>query len=185
MTTPINNMVEASCMEFNEVLEKRHSVRAFQHKDIPKDKLDRILEAVLSCPTAGNLQSYRVWVVKNKARKVAVSEAALGQTFVADASIVLVFCACPSAASSKYGNRGRELYSTQDATIATSFAHLAAVAEGLGSCWVGAFDPEAVIKALDLPKNMVPVSILPLGLPVREVSKTARKPLKDMVTFDE
>jgi nitroreductase len=175
-------MFEVGRMEFNEVLEKRHSIRAFQHKDIPKDKLDKIIKAVLSCPTAGNLQSYRLWVVKDKKKKVAVSEAALGQTFVADAAVVLVFCASPSS-SSKYGSRGRELYSTQDATIATTFAHLTAVAEGLGSCWVGAFDPGAVKKALDLPDNMVPVSILPIGVPVREGSKTERKPLKEMVTF--
>jgi nitroreductase len=96
-------------MEFNEVLEKRHSIRSFQRKDIPKDKLDRILKAVMSCPTAGNLQSYRVWVVKDKEHKVAVSKAALGQTFVADASVVLVFCACPANSSGKYGSRGREL----------------------------------------------------------------------------
>ena len=181
---PLANIrFEAGRMEFNEVLEKRHSVRAFEHKDITKDKLDKILKAVLSCPTAGNLQSYRVWVVKDKKRKIAVSEAALGQTFVADAPVVLVFCACPSNISSKYGSRGRELYSTQDATIATAFAHLAAVAEGLGSCWVGAFDPDAVKKALDMPENMIPVSILPIGVPGGETSKTARKPLKDMVTF--
>jgi len=172
-------------MEFEEVLEKRHSIRAFQDKEIPKDKLNRIIKAVLSCPTAGNLQSYRVWVVKDKEKKATISKAAFGQTFVADAPVVLVFCASPGAASPKYGTRGRELYSTQDATIATTFAHLTAVAEGLGSCWVGAFEPEAVIKALDLPQNMVPVSILPIGVPVHEGTKTARKPLKDIFTFVE
>jgi len=172
-------------MEFKAILEKRHSIRAFQHKDVPKDKLDRIIKAVLSCPTAGNLQSYRFWVVKDKEHKVALSKAALGQTFVADASVVLVFCAFPSNSSGKYGSRGRELYSTQDATIATAFAHLTAVSEGLGSCWVGAFDPEAVKMALDLSENMIPVSILPIGIPVKEGTKTERKPLKEMVTFIE
>jgi nitroreductase len=185
MTSSTNDIFEAGLMEFDKVLEKRHSIRAFQHKDVPKEKLDRIIKAVLSCPTAGNLQSYRVWVVKDKKHKIAVSEAAFGQTFVADASVVLVFCACPANSSGKYGSRGRELYSTQDATIATAFAHLTAVAEGLGSCWVGAFEPEAVTKALDLPENLIPVSILPLGIPVREGTKTERKPLKEMVTFVE
>jgi nitroreductase len=108
----------------------------------------------------------------------------LGQTFIADAPVVLVFSACPHASSSRYGNRGRELYAIQDATIATTFAHLTAVAEGLGSCWVGAFDPDAVTRALDLPKNQVPVSILPIGIPEREVGKTSRKPSKDMVSYD-
>ena len=169
-------------MEFHEVMEKRYSIRAFQKKDVPKDKVDAIIKAVMSCPTAGNLQSYRVWVVRDKEKKAAVSKAAFGQTFIADAPVVFVFCTSPGNASN-YGNRGKELYSIQDATIATTFAHLAAAAEGLGSCWVGAFDPEAVIKALDLPQNMTPVSILPIGFPTKLPSSTSRKPLKEMVTF--
>jgi len=172
-------------MEFYETLDKRRSVRAFQDKAVTKDQLDRIINAVMSCPTAGNLQAYRVMVVRDADRRQALSEAAFGQKDVAEAPVVLVFSACTGDSGTKYGKRGRELYAVQDATIATTFAHLAAAAEGLGSCWIGAFDPAKVSKALDLPKDLLPVAMLPIGHPQKVPGKTTRRPMKDMVTFDD
>ena len=171
-------------MEFYETLERRHSVRSFQDKDVSKDKLDRILKAVISCPTAGNLQAYRVKVVRDAEMRKALSKVALGQRSLTDAPVVLVFTACHTD-SSKYGKRGKELYSVQDATIATTFAHLAATAEGLGSCWIGAFDPSGVKKVLDLPEDQQPVAMLPIGYAAKEMGHTARRPFEETVTFDD
>jgi len=172
-------------MEFYNVLDSRRSIRSFKDKAIHDDKLNRILEAVMSAPTAGNLQSYRVLVVRDRATKEALCKAAWDQKFVMEAPVVLVFSTLSWISESKYAHRGRELYTIQDATIATTYAHLAAVAEGLGSCWVGAFDPDQVSAAVDLPKDQTAVALLPIGHPKKVPGRTSRIPMKDMVTFQK
>lgn len=172
-------------MEFYETLERRRSVRAFRVEDVSRSCLERILKAIVSCPTAGNLQAYRVHVFRDPKTKKALAKAAWDQRFIAEAPVVLVFSAFPSASGHKYGVRGRELYSLQDATIATTFAHLAAVAEGLGSCWVGAFDPEAASKAAALPASLIPVAILPIGHPRKVLSATSRLPFGELVRLEK
>jgi len=76
---------------------------------------------------------------------------------------------------------GEELYSLQDATIACTFAHLAAVALGLGSCWIGAFNDNAVRQVIGAPQNMRPVAILPIGVPADMPEPRERRPLSDLI----
>jgi nitroreductase len=99
-------------------------------------------------------------MVQDEKKKRELALASLAQSFVAEAPIVLVFCADPEASGKKYGKRGRSLYSIQDATIAASYAQLAATALGLASCWVGAFDDEEVLKVLGNPEGLFPVAII-------------------------
>jgi len=167
-------------MEFFEVLKKRHSVRTYQDKPIEEEKLQKILEAARSCPTAGNLQSYEIFLVRDPSKKKELADAAFGQDFIAEAFVALVFCS-NSSRSSRYGKRGEQLYSIQDATIATSFAMLAAAALDLASCWVGAFDDREVLKVLGNPKGLVPVAILPIGYTAEKPYATSRRKLEDLV----
>ena len=60
---------------------------------------------------------------------------------------------------------------------------LAATAEGLGSCWICAFDPAAVRAALRLPPEMEPVALTPLGYGLDPVRPKDRKALEEIVTF--
>jgi nitroreductase len=87
----------------------------------------------------------------------------------------------PPASARTYGERGATLYSVQDATIACHHAHLAAASLGLGSVWVGAFSPAQVAKALALPKDLVPVALLPVGYPAEAPAATPRKPLGELL----
>lgn len=171
-------------MEVFEAFEKRHSIRAYSSKEIPDDVLRRILEAANSAPSAGNLQAYEIVVVKDPKRKQQLAQAAYGQTFIAQAPVVLVFVQNPRRSSIRYGQRGATLYSLQDATIACTFAHLAATALGLGSCWVGAFDDDAVAKVINAPREMRPVAILPIGYPAEQPWATPRRRLDDIVHFE-
>lgn len=147
----------------DEVFKKRHSVRSFQDKAIADEKLKEILEAAHSAPSAGNLKAREIVVVKNKETKNKLAVAAFNQDFVAKAPIVLVFFAVPSRSAQKYGRRGSEFYTIQDATIAASFAWLQAVMLDLSCCWVGAFDEEKVKEILDAKNEWRPIAILPLG----------------------
>jgi nitroreductase len=147
----------------DEVFKRRHSVRSFQDKALAEEKLEEILEAAHSAPSAGNLKAREIVVVKNKETKIKLAAAAFNQDFIAEGSIVLVFFAVPSRSAQKYGRRGSELYAVQDATIAASFAWLQAVMLSIDACWVGAFDEEKVKEILDARNDWRPIAILPLG----------------------
>jgi len=149
-------------MDFFDVVEQRRSTRAFSTRPIEPDKTLALLEAVNRAPSAGNLQAYEVYLVRNQAVKAALAAAALEQRFIAAAPVVLVFCA-------------------QDATIACTFAMLAATALGLASVWVGAFRTETVRQAVGAAPGIVPVAILPVGYAAETPRPTSRRPLSELV----
>ncbi|MEM4736722.1 MAG: nitroreductase family protein, partial [Nitrososphaeria archaeon] len=136
-------------MEFEEVIKKRRSIRAFEKRKVEKEKVDKILSLVNLAPSAGNLQAYKVFVVKNEEKIKEIAHATYGMGHFKNLPpLILIFCANPAESSSRYGERGRTLYAFQDATIACVFAHLTVASLGLGSCWVGAFDEEKVKEIL-------------------------------------
>jgi nitroreductase len=126
------------------------------------------------------LQAYEIFLIEDEGKKRDLALAAFAQSFIAEAPLVLVFCANPERAK-KYGKRGRTLYSVQDATIAASYCQLAATALGLASVWVGAFDDADVLKVLGNPEGLVPVAIIPIGSPAEEPEATSRRKLDDIV----
>lgn len=168
-------------MEFFEVLKSRHSVRFYIDKPVEEEKLEKILWAANSAPSAGNLQAYEIVVVRDPGRRRALSDAALGQEFIAQAPVVLVFLINPGRTKWRYGLRGVHLYCIQDATIAASYAQLAATALGLGSVWVGAFDSSAVSEIVAAKGELTPVAIMAIGYPGEEPDITPRRPLNDLV----
>jgi len=147
----------------DEVFKNRHSVRIFQNKLVESEKLEEILEAANSAPSAGNLRAREIIVVKEQVVKEKIVKAARDQDFIAQAPVVLVFCAVPKRSAVKYKERGRDLYAIQDATIAASFAWLQAVILGLSACWVGAFTEEEIKEILQIKETWQPVAILPIG----------------------
>jgi len=167
-------------MNIWEVIEARRSVRAYQSRAIEPDKLEAVLRAANLAPSAGNLQAYEIHLIQDARTRQALAAAALGQSFLARAPVVLIFCA-HAARSARYGRRGAELYCLQDATVAAAYAQLAATALGLATCWVGAFDDEAVVRAAELPAGQRPVAILPLGYAAEDPPPTPRRPLSELV----
>jgi len=167
-------------MDLFEVIQKRQSVRAYQPRALEPGKLDAILAAVQQAPSAGNLQGYQVWVVRAEAVKKRLARAALGQDFLAQAPVVLVFCA-QADRSGKYGKRGAELYCLQDATIAVAYAQLAATALGVATCWIGAFDEAEAARGLELPTGLRPIAMLPIGYAAETPARTPRRALTDLV----
>ena len=168
-------------MEFFEALERRRSVRAYERKPIEEEKLRQLLEAVNSAPSAGNLQAYEVVLVRDPERIRQLARASHDQTFIEDAPVVLVFVANPLRNSHTYGRRGEHLYCMQDATIACTYAHLAATALGLSSCWIGAFDDEVVANIIWAEPPLQPAAILPIAYPAEHPTPRPRRPLTDLI----
>lgn len=167
-------------MEFPKLVQIRHSVRDYSDKPVSVDVLRSILDAAMSAPSAGNLQSYTIHVVRTEQSRHELAMAS-DQEYMEKAPIHLVFCADMNRAESKYGERGAELYAYQDATIACAYAQLAAADHKLGSVWVGGFEPLEVARIVNAVAFEVPVAILPIGYPNETPVATSRRPMRDIV----
>jgi len=148
--------------EFHGFLNSRCSVRDYSDEAISDDEIAYLMDCATTAPSAGNLEAWDVVLVRDPARKEALSDAALGQPQVMNAPAVFVVCANYVRSMSRYGERGI-LYAVQDATIACTYLMLAAHAIKIRSCWVGAFDEDDVKEILSLPPHVRPVAMLCTG----------------------
>jgi len=167
---------------FLDVVLARRSVRQFLAKPVDDLTLRKILEAANRAPSAGNLQAYQVYVVKDGGLRRRLDAASGSQGPVLQAPVVLVFCAVPLRSAARYGVKGEQLFCVQDATIACAYAQLAATALGLASVWIGALHESEVVRdTLYLDDGLWPVAFLPIGYPAEIPPPTPRRPLSDIV----
>ena len=170
-------------MEFSEVIAKRRSVRHFNTKlDVSDEDIRALLEAAVAAPTAGNIQPWRFVVVRSLEARERLAEA-LHQKWATAAPVVIVVCVDPRPCSARYGDRGERLYAIQDTAAAVENILLAAVDRGLASCWIGAFDADAVREALGISAPITPVAILPVGYSAESAGRPARRPLDEVTTW--
>ncbi len=164
-------------MEFYEVISKRRSIRAYKKDPVEGSKLSRILNAARLAPTAANRQPYSLIVVKDEDTKIRLKDA-YSQEWFFTAPVIVCACALPDDAWKRNDGKG---YVDVDVAIAMDHLILAASAEGLGTCWIAAFKPEVVREVLNIPDNMEPLVLTPLGYPETIPEPTFRKPLEEMV----
>ncbi len=169
-------------MEFLEAIRERRSIRDFQKRDIPKEIVDKLIDALIWAPSAGNLQSRKFFFVKDAKLKENIADAALGQSFIAEAPLVIVGCT-DSRISRRYGERGEYLYTIQDVAVSIMGMMLVAHENGLGTVWVGAFREEEVFDILKLPGNLRPVAIVPVGYAAKIPSPPPRVSREQAVEF--
>ena len=169
-------------MEFLDAIRERRSIRNFQKKDISQKIVDKLIDALIWAPSAGNLQARKFFFVKDAKLKEDIAAAALNQDFIGEAPLVIVGCT-DSRISSRYGERGVSLYSIQDVAASIMGMMLVAHENGLGTVWVGAFREEEVFDLLNLPGNLRPVSIVPVGYPVKIPSPPPRVSREEAVEF--
>jgi len=168
--------------DFFETVRHRHSVRKYQRAlAVEQEKLHAILEMACAAPSAGDLQSYQIIVVRNQHTRDALRLAADDQAFLSEAPVCLVFCADPERSAERFGERGRTLYALQDTSIAATFAHLATVAAGMASTWVGYFDEQQVSELLGLEPGLRPIALLSIGYPAELPEPSPRRKLDEVV----
>ena len=171
-------------MELTEAIKRRRSVRRFKSDPVDDKIIKKIIELGNLAPSAGNLQPRDFIVVKDKEVRFALAQAALNQTFVYDAPVVIVVCANYDRTAS-YGSRGKDLYCIQDSAAATENMLLAVVDFGLASCWVGAFNEKKVSQILGLPAHVKPVALLPIGYPQEEIKSSYRINLDELIHYNK
>jgi len=168
-------------MDVLEAIKGRRSIREFKPDPVKEEDLREILNAGRLAPSAGNCQPLELVVIKDPAVKRKLAAAALEQTFIAEAPVVIVVCTNLLRTSRRYGARGEELYCIQDTAAATQNMLLAAHSLGYGTCWVGAFDDDAVAEVIRAPSGVRPVAIIPLGRPAEKPSPPPRRSLSEIV----
>jgi nitroreductase len=168
-------------MEVIDAIRSRKSVRSYLDKAVEKEKLSRVLEAARMAPSASNRQEWRFVVVTDPEKRRRLAEEAAGQRFIAEAPVVIAACAQTDGRIMRCGQACYPI----DVAIAVDHLTLAAVAEGLGTCWIGSFDPEVVRRILAIPKEIVVVELLPLGYPrdPQPVAKS-RLPIETIVRYE-
>lgn len=162
---------------------KRTSIRQYKPDAVPQPLIDQLLDAAVSAPSAGNCQPWHFYVVRNAQAKEALCAGAYNQRFIQDAPVVIVVCAEPARSAERYASRGETLYCLQDTAAATENLLLCAAQLGLGTCWCGAFDEDAVRRALSLPQDRRPVAVIPVGYPKGIHPRAGRRPMKKTVTY--
>ncbi len=171
-------------MELFEVIKSRRSVRAFTREEVSEEEVEKLIDAARWAPSAGNLQPWEFIVVRKPEIKRKLSIAALHQTFIEEAPVVIVVCANQMRSGRGYGARGIHLYCLQDTAAAIQNMLLAAYALGLATCWVGAFREEEAKKALDLPDGVRPIAIIPVGHPAKTPMARSRRPLNEIIHYE-
>lgn len=161
----------------------RFSCRRFRAEPVPRSTVEQLLVAARWAPSAGGVEPWRFVVVTQEKDRRDLAAAALQQTFVAQAPVVIVVCAVPSESARLYGERGRSMYCLQDTAAATENLLLAATAAGLGACWVGAFEEKQVTRILGLPPEWWPVAVVPVGFPAEAPPPRRRRPAAEVVVW--
>ena len=168
-------------MDIHEIIRTRRSVRAYEDRPVPDDVLQRLLEAAQWAPSANNLQPWKLVVVRDAQRRRDLAQAARKQLFIAQAPVVVAAVAV---------DPGRMMpcdvppYAV-DAAIAIDHLTLAAAAEGLGTCWIGAFDQDLVKGILGVPEDHKVVALLPIGYPADGPKEKTRKSLTELVSHEQ
>ena len=170
-------------MDVLEAIKERRSTRAYTAKEVSEEDVERLIEAARWAPSAGNIQPWAFVIVKEVETKRKLSYAALNQTLIQEAPVVIVVCADLIRSSSGYGSRGVHLYSLQDTAAATENILLAAQELGLATCWVGAFREDEVAKAVKAPRNLRPVAMVAVGYPAERPVAPQKRSVNEIVHY--
>lgn len=168
-------------MDIQEVIRKRYSVRSYKPDPVENEKLAQILEAARLAPTASNNQPFKVIVIHTVGHKAELKKI-YGRSFFTEPPLVLCVCVVHSQSWTRRVDR-RGFYDV-DAAIVMDHMILTATSLGLGTCWIGAFNPIAAREFLQLPEDVEPVLFTPLGYPADQPKEKERKPLSELVRYE-
>jgi len=172
-------------LDIQEAINRRRSIRSFTEDDVSEETLRQIIEAGTLAPSAGNCQPWEFVIIRDRLTKQKLAKSALGQNFIAQAPVVIVVCVNINRSTSRYGSRGQDLYCIQDTAAAIENMLLIAVSKGLGTCWVGAFNEVLAKESLELPVDIRPVAIIPLGNPAETPRMPRRRSYEDVVHHEK
>jgi nitroreductase len=171
-------------MDFEWVVKRRRMCREYLEREVPQEKVDQILDMASRYPSAGHTEPQEFIVVRDQRVKEDLGRAALDQMFVAKAPLVMVVVSDVRRSARRYGDRGVHFFSIIDGAFVAMLILLAVVNEGLGACFVGSFYDEEVQHVLDLPPEVRPIGIIPIGYCAEGPSKFPRRSRQQIIHRD-
>ena len=172
-------------MEFSKLaIEKRYSCRSFQSRPVEKNDLDMILEAGRMAPTAANAQPQRIIAISTPEGMGKLAQCT-HYTYGAPAALVV----CYDRSNVWVRNYDGKDSGDVDASIVTTQMMLQAADLGIGTCWIGHFDPWRIKELFNIPDHFVPVAILDMGYPDEKGKQPhpvhwKRKDLNETVVYE-
>lgn len=164
-------------MSFIDTILTRRSIRRYEKQDIPKDVLDKILEAGRQAPSAGNKQPWHFIVLSDYDIKEKLSHGKWN-TFVKDSAVTIVGC---GYIGDEYGRK----WSTVDISIALQNMVIAAWGLGIGSCWIGDFKEAEVKSLLNIPEDRKVIALVTFGYPAEKIESRQKKPIDEIVSYNK
>ena len=174
----VQEMDDALLSNIFSVMLSRRSQRKFENRQVEDSKVEIVLAAADTAPTAGGFQGFEIYYIKRTDIKLKLVEAANKQPYV-NAPVVLVFCMNPDRIKMNFPQNIIRKFSLQDATLAAAYAQLAAHALGLSSIWIGMIDEEKIMATLNT--KYVPLSILCLGYPQKILQPKPKRSLMSLI----
>jgi nitroreductase len=174
-------------MELYTAIKDRRSIRRYKSLPVEEEKLERILESARIAPSAGNRQPWHFIIIKDNDVKKQLKEAGFyisqrETEWLYNAPVIIgIF----GEASKSWVRKDGKDYRDVDTSIAFEHLVLAATAEGLGTCWIGAFDPDAAKSILGIPDGIEPIAFTPLGYPDEFPSARPRKDFIEIIHLNK
>lgn len=168
-------------MDVLEAIKGRRSIRAFKNRNVSKEIVEKLVDAARYAPSAGNIQPWEFIIVRKAEIKRKLAKAALSQSFIKEATAVIIVCADETRSSHGYGARGKTLYCMQDTAAAIRNILLTAYSLGLGTCWVGAFREEEARETLKIPQGIRPIAMIPVGHAAESASPRRKRPMAHVI----
>tara|TARA_Y100000310_G_C20618832_1_gene782138 strand:+ start:839 stop:1444 length:606 start_codon:yes stop_codon:yes gene_type:complete len=170
-------------MQFKNVFLGRRSIRRYKDKEVPLSVIQEIIDLARFTPSSGNLQNWKLVIVTDQKKKSNLADACLQQTWMEEAPVLIVVCNDYDDVKKHYGKLGK-MYSIQNCSNIAFALTLIAQDKGLGSCWVGGFETEAVHRILGIPGNMDPEIIIAMGYSNETKKPAIREDSQYIVYFD-
>lgn len=166
-------------MYFFELIKKRYSVRGFKNTEVEPEKLELVMEAARLAPSAVNFQPWKFFVITDKKILNELSKTYSREWFKTAPTCIV---ACGDHQTSWKRSDGKD-HCDIDVAIAVEHIMLAATELGLGTCWVCNFDAKMCAEILNLPKELEPVAMIPIGYSDTDVVEKKRKPIDEIVEY--
>jgi len=164
-------------MDFDAVIRSRYSCRAYQDRPVGAALVSDIISLAVNAPSAGNRQEWRIVAVSDRDLVTRIALEAGDQKWWAGAPVILACC----ADTDNHVMRCRQPCYTVDVSIIMDHIGLIAASRGLGSCWLGAFDEDAVKNICAIPRHIRVVGLLTLGYPADKPKEKKRLPVENVL----
>ena len=158
----------------------RRSIRGYKSDPIPDEDIQLMLECIEAAPSAGNLQPWFIYVIKNQQIKKQLCTLSFDQKSVEEAPVIFAICARPEESAEKYEKLGAEFFCLQDTAAATQNLLLAAHAMGYGSLWVGIVKEREIAECIGLAPGEKPIALVAVGKAAIEPDPMVRKGVKNV-----